>query len=170
MRMIKPEGTEWIADAFKTPLGPISGLITDPSPMFTLRSTKQRWSTRRRKLHEGWRNPQNGRIVSDQTFQPMGGPRIHSHRIRRKWLLDTKFLGRQLGAQWLCSSPYTDWSVHAMDTWVGQLGVYRSTHLESLVSGLDLRPLSGRAVSPQAAQSILLSGNSSISAQQINPI
>jgi hypothetical protein len=48
------------------------------------------------------------------------------------------------------------------------LGVYRSTHLESLVSGLE-RPLSGRAVSPQAAQSILLSGNSSISAQQINP-
>lgn len=56
-----------------------------------------------------------------------------------------------------------------MDAWVGQLGVYRSTHVDSLTSGLDLTRLSGPVVSPKAAQSILLSGNPVISAQQINP-
>ena len=64
---------------------------------------------------------------------------------------------------------YTDWSANAMDAWVSQLGVFRSTHLESLASGLDLTRLSGPVICPKTAQSALLSGNPSISAQQINP-
>jgi hypothetical protein len=165
----KPEGTEWIADAFKTPLGAYFRVDhrSIPDIHAAINETTVVYATAQ--LHEGWRNPQKGRIVFDQTFQPMGGHAFiligydeNGFWIQNSW-------GSNWGLSGFAHLSYSDWSVNAMDTWVGQLGVYRSTHLESLTSGLDLTPLSGRAVSPQAAQSILLSGNSSISAQQINP-
>jgi hypothetical protein len=166
----KPEGTQWMVDAFKTPLGAYFRVDhrSIPDIHAAINETTVVYATAQ--LHEGWGNPENGKIAFDQTFQPMGGHAFiligydeNGFWIQNSW-------GANWGINGFAHLSYTDWSAHAMDTWVGQLGVYRSTHLESLASGLDLTRLSmGRVASPQTAQSVLLSGNDSISAQQINP-
>jgi hypothetical protein len=84
------------------------------------------------------------------------------------WILNS--WGDQWGRSGFANLSYADWEGNGMDAWVGQLGVRRSVnHVLSLASGLDFDLVRGADLDPKVARSILLSGNDSIRAQQINP-
>jgi hypothetical protein len=165
----KQAGTKWIADAFKTPLGAyfrvdhlsISDLQAALNEIGCVYVTAQ--------VHDGWSAPQDGFIEFGSKSELRGGHAflLIGYDERGFWIQNSWGSGWAL--EGFAHLSYADWNTHAMDSWIGQLGVYQSVHAPSLASGLDLKFLSGQQEKPTAVENSLLSGNPSISAQQINP-
>ncbi len=165
----KTANPDWNADAFRTPLGAyyrvdhqsISDLQAAISETGVVYVTAQ--------IHDGWTAPSNGRIDFTANSESRGGHAFllvgydeAGFWIQNSWNTDW-------GKSGFAHLEYSDWNANGMDAWVAQLGVRQSQHVDSLSSGLDLKFLKGEEVTAKAAQTLLLSGSPTISAQQINP-
>ena len=167
----KTAGTEWIADAFKTPLGAYYRVnhLSIPDLQAAISETGVVYVTAQ--IHDGWTAlpPQSGRIDFTANSENRGGHAFlligydeTGFWIQNSWNTTWGRLG-------FAHLAYSDWNANGMDAWVAQLGVRQSQHVEGLSSGLDLKFLQGETVNAQTAKTLLLSGSPTISAQQINP-
>lgn len=167
----KPPGTKWIVDAFQTPLGAYYRVDhhSVPDMQAAINETGVVYVTAQ--IHDGWSRPDaKGSISLNATDTTKGGHAflLVGYDENGFWILNS--WGDQWGLSGFANLRYADWEANGMDAWVGQLGVRRSVdHVEKLASGLDFSSLRGADLDPRAAQSILLSSNDSIRAQQINP-
>lgn len=166
---------KWVSDAFKTPLGAyyrvdhqsISDLHAAISTTGVVYVTAE--------THSGWETPdENGRIRNVRE-EPSGeghafllvGYDEHGFWIQNSW-------GSEWGLNGFAHLDYTDWREHGWDAWIGQIGVYITSHLNSLGCGLQIEraaettPASKDRDPLRAARS-LLSANPVVQAQQINP-
>ena len=65
---------------------------------------------------------------------------------------------------------YGDWQTNGMDAWIGQVGrAHQPTTRKTSSSGLNFKRVGGKAETMAGDQSLLLSSNDNLSAQQINP-
>jgi hypothetical protein len=69
---------------------------------------------------------------------------------------------------------YADWLENGMDAWIGQLGVYVTSHMKSLGQGLLIERAievrrAPKSSDPQVFAKAMLSSNKAVRAQQINP-
>ena len=167
---IKRDGTAWIADAFKTPLGAYYRVdhTSIPDLHAALNETGVVYVTAQ--VHSGWDDvAEDGLIRFDEKSKPEGGHAFlfvgydeHGFWIQNSWGTDWANGG-------FARISYTDWQTNGMDAWIGQLGVQISRHREDLKSGLNFRRVRGKAETMAGDQSLLLSSNANLSAQQINP-
>ena len=165
----KQAGTKWIADAFKTPLGAYFRVdhLSISDLQAALNETGCVYATAQ--IHDGWTDPHDGFIVFGPKSEPRGGHAflLIGYDDRGFWIQNSWGSGWAL--EGFAHLSYADWSTNAMDSWIGQLGIYRSVHAPSLATGLDLKFLSGQQEKAASVENSLLSGNPSISVQQINP-
>jgi hypothetical protein len=166
----KPDETEWIVDAFRTPLGAYYRVDhhSVPDLQAAINETGVVYVTAQ--IHTGWQTVVDRSILQGPDAWVLGGHAFllvgydeHGFWIQNSW-----------SSTWGCSGfanlPYADWETNGMDAWVGQLGVPRSMgHVESLSSGLNYMLVKDANLDSQAAQDVLLSKNESIRAQQISP-
>jgi len=167
---IKRDGTAWIADAFRTPLGAYYRVdhTSIPDLHAALNETGVVYVTAQ--VHTGWDDvSEDGVIRFDEKSKPEGGHAFllvgydeNGFWIQNSW-------GNNWANRGFARIAYTDWQTNGMDAWIGQLGVQISRHLEDLKSGLNFRRVSGKAETMAGDQSLLLSSNDNLSAQQINP-
>ncbi|MBO0722113.1 MAG: C1 family peptidase, partial [Blastocatellia bacterium] len=164
----------WISNAFRTPLGAYYRVdhLSIADLHAALSETGIVYVTAR--IHEGWRAPlPDGRILN-QRADFLGGHAFllvgydtHGFWIQNSW-------GRHWGRNGFAHLTYTDWLENGMDAWIGQLGVYITSHMDSLGQGLRIE----RAIEARrAARSsdtlgytqAMLSSNAEVRAQQISP-
>jgi len=166
----KPAGTDWIADAFQTPLGAYYRVdhhsVADMQA--AINETGVIYVTAQ--IHNGWSQPIDGSILLNGTATTIGGHAflVIGYDESGFWILNS--WGDRWGRSGFANLSYADWEANGMDAWVGQLGVKRSIgHVENLASGLNFDLVRGVDPDPATARTLLLSGNDSIRAQQINP-
>lgn len=167
---IKRDGTEWIADAFKTPLGAYYRVdhTSIPDLHAALNETGVIYVTAQ--THTGWdKVTSDGHIPFDEKSKNAGGHAFllvgydeNGFWIHNSWSKDWANRG-------FARITYTDWQSNGMDAWIGQLGVNISHLVEDLQFGLNFRRVAGKASTMAGDQSLLLSSNANLSAQQINP-
>jgi hypothetical protein len=164
----KPDGTDWIADAFRTPLGAYYRVDhhSVPDLQAAINETGVVYVTAQ--IHDGWYKPTEKGISLSEQMVVGHAFLLVGYDDRGFWILNS--WGKAWGKSGFDNLTYADWEANGMDAWVGQLGVRRSVqHIQDLASGLNfdlVRDLDG---DKRPAQAILLSGNDSIRAQQINP-
>jgi Papain family cysteine protease len=168
-------GENWVNDAFRTPLGAyyrvdhlsVADLHAALNEIGVVYVTAQ--------IHEGWKSPQpNGRILNHRGPANLGGHAFllvgydtHGFWIQNSW-------GRKWGRNGFAHLAYTDWLENGMDAWIGQLGVYVTSHTDSLGQGLKLERAiearrTARYTDPLGFAQAMLSSNSAVRAQQISP-
>jgi Papain family cysteine protease len=168
-------GENWVSDAFRTPLGAYYRVdhLSIADVHAALSEIGIVYATAR--IHEGWRTPQqDGRILNHRIGAGLGGHAFllvgydaHGFWIQNSW-------GRKWGRDGFAHLAYTDWLENGMDAWIGQLGVYITSHTDSLGQGLRIeRAIEARRAARSSdtldfAQS-MLSSNGAVRAQQINP-
>jgi hypothetical protein len=168
-------GENWVSDAFRTPLGAyyrvdhlsIADLHAALSEIGVVYVTGQ--------IHEGWLSPRpDGRILNQRSAASLGGHAFllvgydtHGFWIQNSW-------GRKWARNGFAHLTYTDWLENGMDAWIGQLGVYVTSHMDSLGQGLKIeRAIEARRAARSSdhmgfAQA-MLSSNGAVRAQQISP-
>jgi hypothetical protein len=166
----KPPGTNWIADAFQTPLGAYYRVDhhSVPDLQAAINETGVVYVTAQ--IHDGWRQPVDGLISLNPIATTIGGHAflLVGYDESGFWILNS--WGYKWGHFGFANLSYADWEANGMDAWVGQLGVKRSIgHVLNLASGLNFELVRNVDLDPGTARSILFSGNDSIRAQQINP-
>jgi Papain family cysteine protease len=174
-RAVTKPGENWVSDAFRTPLGAyyrvdhlsIADLHAALSEIGVIYVTAQ--------IHEGWLSPQpDGRILNQRSAASLGGHAFllvgydtHGFWIQNSW-------GKNWARSGFAHLTYTDWLENGMDAWIGQLGVYVTSHMDSLGQGLKIeRAIEARRATRSSdhlgfAQA-MLSSNSAVRAQQISP-
>ncbi len=167
---IKRDGTEWIADAFKTPLGAYYRVdhTAIPDLHAALNETGVVYVTAQ--THTGWdKVTKDGHIPFDEKSKNAGGHAFllvgydeDGFWIQNSWSKDWANRG-------FARITYADWQTNGMDAWIGQLGVNISRLVDDLQFGLNFRRVAGKASTMAGDQSLLLSSNANLSAQQINP-
>lgn len=166
----KPDRTNWIVDAFRTPLGAYYRVDhhSVPDLQAAINETGVVYATAQ--IHNGWYQPTDGEISLSPSAQMVGGHAflLLGYDVKGFWILNS--WGKTWGKFGFANLPYADWEANGMDAWVGQLGVRRSVqHVKDLASGLNFNLVRNLDGDKRPAQAILLSGNDSIRAQQINP-
>lgn len=168
----KPETAhpEWIADAFKTPLGAYYRVDHRSIPDLHAAINEVGVVYATAVIHEGWNNPAEGDIPVQVGSLEIGGHAFLLVGYDEKGFWIQNSWGRQWGREGFARLSYADWCANGMDAWIGQLGVHISGQLESLTQGLDYIHLK-KLQNPQqiAVGRDLLSSNPNVSAQQINP-
>jgi predicted alpha/beta hydrolase family esterase len=167
---IKRDGTDWIADAFYTPLGAYFRVnhLSIPDLHAAINETGVVYVTAQ--IHTGWDQPAaDGAIPFDEKSVTVGGHAFllvgydeNGFWIQNSW-------GKGWGHHGFAHLEYTDWQTNGMDAWIGQLGVRISRHASDLTSGLNFHRVEGKSGTEAGDQSLLLSSNANLSAQQINP-
>ena len=167
---IKRDGTEWIADAFKTPLGSYYRVDHTATPDLhaALNETGVIYVTAQ--THTGWdKVTKNGFIPFDEKSKEAGGHAFllvgydeEGFWIQNSW-------GSGWGNRGFARITYTDWQTNGMDAWIGQLGVNISHVVDDLEFGLNFSRVAGKSSAMAGDQSLLLSSNQNLSAQQISP-
>jgi len=169
-------GENWVSNAFRTPLGAyyrvdhlsIADLHAALSETGVVYATAQ--------IHEGWNSPQaDGRILNRRGAANLGGHAFllvgydtHGFWIQNSW-------GQEWGRNGFAHLAYTDWLENGMDAWIGQLGVYVTSHMDSLGQGLrieranEARRAAAGPPDPLVFAQAMLSSNGVVRAQQINP-
>ena len=167
---IKRDGTEWIADAFKTPLGAYYRVdhTSVPDLHAALNETGAIYVTAQ--THTGWdKVTRDGHIPFDEKSKNAGG---HAFLLVG-YDEDGFWIQNSWGPKWanhgFARITYTDWQTNGMDAWIGQLGVNISHLVDDLQFGLNFRRVAGKSSAMAGDQSLLLSSNANLSAQQINP-
>jgi hypothetical protein len=169
---IKRDGTDWIADAFRTPLGAyfrvdhtsIADLHAAINETGVVYATAQ--------VHDGWDNAgADGSIPFTEDTKPSGGHAFLIVGYDEKGFWVQNSWGKSWANNGFAHLRYSDWRANAMDTWIGQLGVQISDYLEDLTSGLSFKRVKANAsgVAASGDETLLLSSNPNLSAQQINP-
>lgn len=170
----KPDES-WVGDAFRTPLGAyyrvdhlsIADLHAALSETGVVYVTAQ--------IHEGWKSPQpDGRILNHRGASNLGGHAflLVGYDTRGFWIQNS--WGPGWGCDGFAHLAYADWRENGMDAWIGQLGVYVTSHLDSLGQGLRIeRAIEAKRAArssdlPVFAQA-MLSSNQIVRTQQINP-
>jgi hypothetical protein len=166
----KPDGTDWIADAFQTPLGAYYRVDHQSVPdlQAAINETGVVYVTAQ--IHDGWYQSEDGEINLSSSPKMIGGHAflLVGYDVKGFWILNS--WGKTWAKMGFANLLYGDWEANGMDAWVGQLGVRRSVqHVEDLASGLNFNLVRNLDGDKRPAQAILLSGNDSIRAQQINP-
>ena len=168
----KPEtaNQEWVADAFRTPLGAYYRVdhTSIPDLHAALNEAGVVFVTAR--IHDGWSKPVDGKISFNAGALASGGHAFllvgydeEGFWIQNSW-------GREWGIEGFAHISYADWCLNGMDAWIGQLGVHISNQLESLTQGLDYQHLQKLSEPVTVGRGRdLLSSNPNVSAQQINP-
>jgi hypothetical protein len=89
-------------------------------------------------IHEGWESPQpDGRILNHREAKLGGhafllvGYDTGGFWIQNSW-------GREWGRNGFARMAYADWLENGMDAWIGQWGVYVTSHMDSLGQGLKI--------------------------------
>jgi Papain family cysteine protease len=165
----------WVNDAFRTPLGAyyrvdhlsIADLHAALSETGVVYATAQ--------IHEGWKSPQpDGRILNQRGAVHLGGHAflLVGYDTRGFWIQNS--WGQDWGRNGFAHLAYTDWLENGMDAWIGQLGVYVTSHMDSLGQGLRIeRAVEARRATRSSDSLVfaqaMLSSNSAVRAQQINP-
>ncbi len=167
---IKRDGTAWIADGFRTPLGAYFRVdhTSVPDLHAALNETGVVYVTAQ--THTGWETPSaGGAIAFDETSVPAGGHAFllvgydeNGFWIQNSW-------GSGWANRGFAHLQYADWQTNGMDAWIGQLGVRISRHAGDLETGLNFARVEGKSGTQAGDQSLLLSSNANLSAQQINP-
>jgi hypothetical protein len=168
-------GENWVGDGFRTPLGAyyrvdhlsIADLHAALSETGVVYVTAQ--------IHEGWESPQpDGGILNHRGEANLGGHAFlligydnHGFWIQNSW-------GRRWGRNGFAHLAYADWLENGMDAWIGQLGVYVTSHMDSLGQGLRIERAiearrAARSSDPLVFAQAMLSSNGAVRAQQINP-
>ncbi len=182
----------WVSDGFKTPLGAYYRVdhesIADMHA--AINETGAVYVTA--VVHEGWDKPDDkGKIHNIRGARIIGGHAflIVGYDERGFWIQNS--WGKEWGLNGLAHLDYTDWREHGMDAWIGQLGVYITSHLDSLGQGLQIKNAldarremrkaekarSGRnGIGSEikvdtilASSRAMISANPAVRAQQINP-
>ncbi len=170
----KPD-ERWVSDAFRTPLGAyyrvdhlsIADLHSALSETGVVYVTAQ--------IHGGWQSPQpDGRILNYRGTANLGGHAflLVGYDTNGFWIQNS--WGRGWGRDGFAHLAYADWLVNGMDAWIGQLGVYVTSHMDSLGQGLKIERAieARRAARPSDSlvfSQAMLSSNKTVRAQQINP-
>jgi papain like protease len=165
----------WVSDAFRTPLGAyyrvdhlsIADLHAALSEIGVIYVTAR--------IHEGWRSPQaDGRILNQRAAAPLGGHAflLVGYDTRGFWIQNS--WGRGWGLNGFAHLAYTDWLENGMDAWIGQLGVYVTSHMDSLGQGLRIERAAEARRATRSSDTLslaqaMLSSNSAVRAQQISP-
>ncbi len=155
---------EWVQDAFFRPLGAYYRVdhTSIPDMHAALTETGAIYVTS--KVHSGWDKPRDGQIyLPDQTSESDGVVRGHAYLIvgydeHGFWIQNS--WGPDWGMRGFARLTYMDWQANGMDAWVGQLGVHISRATDQLPAGLTA-PVAGRVS--------VLSSDSSVAAQEVNP-
>jgi hypothetical protein len=166
----KPDGTDWIADAFQTPLGAYYRVDHHSVPDLQAAINETGVVYVSAQIHKGWYQPADGKINLSASAQMVGGHAflMVGYDVNGFWILNS--WGKAWGKSGFANLGYADWEANGMDAWVSQLGVRRSVHyVQDLASGLNFDLVRNLDGDKRPAQAILLSGNDSIRAQQINP-
>ncbi|MEY2563172.1 MAG: hypothetical protein QOH88_1365 [Verrucomicrobiota bacterium] len=161
---------EWIADAFRTPLGAYYRVDHTSIPDIHAAINETGFVYVTAQTHAGWDEPDPmGNIVFDNTLPQQGGHAFllvgydeEGFWIQNSW-------GREWGKEGFARLSYRDWTANCMDSWVAQLGVHVSVRAESLACGLPFTPSGARKSESASEPAPNLSSNASLSAQQINP-
>jgi predicted alpha/beta hydrolase family esterase len=161
----------WVRDAFKTPLGAYYRVdhSSIPDVHAAIQEAGAVFATAR--VHQGWRELLESKgskfeiPFNSATAEEIGGHAflIVGYDENGFWIQNS--WGQDWGHEGFARLSYADWQVHAMDTWIAQLGVHISSRTDELGQGLSWRGASGVGV-PGID---LLSSSPSVSAQQINP-
>lgn len=163
----KANGTEWIKDAFRTPLGAYFRVDHTSIPDIHAAINETGFVYVTALIHGGW-DLKTGMedIHFDNSQIPWGGHAFlfvgydeHGFWVQNSW-------GDTWGKNGFARLSYRDWRENSMDAWVAQLGVHISQHLQTLSHGLNYEPQAAKATEEPAA---VLSANANLSAQQINP-
>ena len=167
---IKRDGTAWIADAFRTPLGAYYRVdhTSIPDLHAALNETGVVFVTAQ--VHTGWDDvSEDGFVRFDENSKPEGGHAFllvgydeNGFWIQNSW-------GKDWANRGFARMTYGDWQTNGMDAWIGQVGVHISHYAEDLKFGLNFKRVGGKAETMAGDQSLLLSSNDNLSAQQINP-
>lgn len=157
----EPGDKSWVDLSFRTPLGAYYRVdhTCVPDLHAAINETGAVYATAT--VHSGWNSPANGLIDFDGTQEKLGGHAFllvgydeHGFWVQNSW-------GRGWGREGFARISYLDWHCHAMDAWVGQLGVSISSQLEEMGAGLRR--------SAVVDGTVRLSSNPSVRNQQINP-
>jgi Papain family cysteine protease len=167
---LKNDSTKWIADAFKTPLGAYYRVdhTSIPDLHAALNETGVIYVTAQ--VHSGWdKVAEDGLIAFDEKSKQEGGHAFlfvgydeEGFWIQNSW-------GNVWANNGFARISYNDWQRNGMDAWVGQLGVHISRHVNDLEYGLNFDRVRGKVRTMAGTQSLLLSSDANLSAQQINP-
>ena len=167
-------GENWVGDAFRMPLGAyyrvdhssIADLHAALSETGVVYVTAQ--------THDGWDSPQrDGRIVNRRGGDKEGHAfLLVDYDASGFWIQNS--WGREWGLDGFAHLDYADWLENGMDAWIGQLGVYVTSHMDSLGQGLKIRRakdagIEAKSSEPMVFAQAMLSSNGSVRAQQINP-
>ncbi len=167
---IKRDGTGWISDAFKTPLGAYFRVDHTSIPDLHAALSEVGVVFVTAQVHSGWNIPDaEGFIDFDETSKNTGGHAflLVGYDEQGFWIQNS--WGSEWANRGFAHIKYSDWRENGMDAWVGQLGVHIARHVEDLSSGLNFARVGRNGASSAGEQSLLLSSNPNLSAQQINP-
>lgn len=171
---------EWVNDAFQTPLGSYYRVNHQSIPDLhaAINETGVVYVTA--ETHDGWSKPnEKGWIVYRRGLPPAGGHAflLVGYNENGFWIQNS--WGPGWGQKGFAHLSYTDWAENGWDAWVGQLGVYISSHSEDLSHGLqydlaqryrrETKSLTASQKNAIVASRAMLSGNEVVRAQQINP-
>jgi len=168
-------GENWVGDAFRTPLGAYYRVdhhrIADMQA--ALNETGVVYVTAQ--IHEGWNSPQqDGRILNHRGENILGGHAFLLVGYDKEGFWIQNSWGRKWGRNGFAHLAYRDWLENGFDAWIGQLGVYITSHMKSLGLGLRIeKAIEARSAAKPSDMLVIakamLSSNKAVRAQQINP-
>lgn len=163
----KASGTEWIEDAFRTPLGAYYRVDHTSIPDIHAAINETGFVYATAQIHSGWDlNKGEGFITFDNSQKPWGGHAFLFVGYDEEGFWVQNSWGDTWGSKGFARLSYRDWRENSMDAWVAQLGVHISQQISTLANGLHYEPAAARSMDSPAA---VLSANANLSAQQINP-
>jgi hypothetical protein len=164
----------WVSDGFRRPLGAyyrvdhlsIADLHAALSETGVVYVTAQ--------IHQGWESPKDGRIVNRLGAAILGGHAFLLVGYDKSGFWIQNSWGRDWGREGFAHLDYADWMENGMDAWVAQIGVYITSHMDSLGQGLRLDRVTkaeqaDESPDPLVLAQAMLSSNAEARAQQINP-
>lgn len=166
---IKAEGADWIADAFRTPLGAYYRVDHTSIPDIHAAINETGFVYVTAQTHSGWDEPQDGIIAFNNTQPQQGGHAFLLVGYEEQGFWFQNSWGHTWGKEGYARLSYSDWTANCMDSWVAQLGVHISVRAESLACGLPYTPSVVKKSASASEPAPNLSSNASLSAQQINP-